>query len=87
MAKYAGKSVQPFSFLNFPYWWGFINGGSFVTIGAMLAYAVPRLKGAHKLWLLLVAPSGMMFCYFGVGWIHLLAHNSTMHQRDRGWVG
>jgi hypothetical protein len=39
---------------------------------------VPRLKGAQKLWLLLVAPMGMMFAYFGVGWVHILVHNSTM---------
>jgi hypothetical protein len=85
LGTYLYYGVQPFNFLHFPYWWGFINGGSFVTIGAMLAYAVPRLKGAHKLWLLLFAPSGMMFCYFGVGWIHLLAHNSTLPTAAR-WV-
>ena len=75
---YTYYGVQPFSFLNFPYWWGFINGGSFVTIGAILAFAVPRLRGAQKLWLLLVAPFGMMVAYFGVGWVHILVHNSTM---------
>jgi hypothetical protein len=78
LGTYTYYGVQPFKFLNFPYWWGFINGGSFVTIGAMLAFAVPRLKGAHKLWLLLIAPTGMMFNYFGVGWVHILAHNSTL---------
>lgn len=78
LGVYEYYGVQPFKFLNFPYWWGFINGGSFVTVGAILAYAVPRLKGAHKLWLLLAAPTGMMFAYFGVGWVHILAHNSTL---------
>ena len=78
LGTYLYYGVQPFSFLNFPYWWGFINGGSFVTVGAILAYAVPRLKGAHKLWLLLAAPTGMMIAYFGVGWVHILAHNSTL---------
>lgn len=78
LGVYEYYGVQPFKFLNFPYWWGFINGGSFVTVGAILAFAVPRLKGAQKLWLLLVAPMGMMFTYFGVGWVHILAHNSTM---------
>ncbi|OHV06930.1 hypothetical protein [Mycobacterium talmoniae] len=82
---YTYYGVQPYDFLNFPYWWGFINGGSFVTIGAMLAFAVPRLKGANKLWLLLVAPTGMMINYFGVGWVHLLAHNSTLPTAAR-WV-
>jgi len=77
--------VQPYKFLGFPYWWVFVNGGSFVTIGAMLAFAVPRLKGAHKLWLLLVAPTGTMMNYFGVGWVHLLAHNSTLPVAAR-WV-
>jgi hypothetical protein len=78
LGVYTYYGVQPYEFLNFPYWWGFINGGSFVTIGAILAFAVPRLKGAQKLWLLLVAPMGMMFAYFGVGWVHILVHNSTM---------
>ena len=85
LRTYEYYGVQPYSFLHFPYWWGFINGGSFVTIGAMLAFAVPRLKGAHKLWLLLVAPTGMMMTYFGIGWIHLLAHNSTLPVAAR-WV-
>jgi hypothetical protein len=78
LGTYLYYGVQPFEFLRFPYWWGFINGGSFVTIGAILAFAVPRLKGAQKLLLLLVAPFGMMVAYFGVGSIHILAHNSTM---------
>jgi hypothetical protein len=82
---YEYYGVQPFEFLNFPYWWGFINGGSFVTVGAILAYAVPRLKGAHKLWLVLAAPTGMMMAYFGAGWVHILAHNSTLPTAAR-WV-
>lgn len=78
LGTYLYYGVQPFTFLNFPYWWGFINGGSFVTVGAILAFAVPRLKGAQNLLLLLVAPFGMMVAYFGVGSVHILAHNSTM---------
>lgn len=86
LGTYTYYGVQPFKFLNFPYWWGFINGGSFVTIGAILAFAVPRLKGAHKLWLLLVAPFGMMVAYFGVGFPHILIHNSTLPTPVR-WLG
>ncbi|WP_062906141.1 hypothetical protein, partial [Mycobacterium avium] len=82
---YLYYGVQPYKFLNFPYWWGFINGGSFVTVGAVLAFAVPRLRGAHKLWLLLAAPFGMMVAYFGVGFVHILALNSTMPVALR-WV-
>ncbi len=85
LRTYEYYGVQPYKFFGFPYWWGFINGGSFVTIGAMLAFAVPRLKGARKLWLLIVAPTGMMMNYFGVGWVHLLAHNSTLPVAAR-WV-
>lgn len=85
LGTYLYYGVQPYEFLNFPYWWGFINGGSFVTVGAIVAYAVPRLTGARKLWLLLAAPTGMMICYFGVGWVHILAHNSTLPTAVR-WV-
>ena len=85
LGTYLYYGVQPFTFLNFPYWWGFINGGSFVTIGAILAFAVPRLKGKQQLLLLLVAPFGMMVAYFGVGSIHILAHNSTMPTALR-WI-
>jgi hypothetical protein len=85
LGVYFYYGVQPFSFLNFPYWWGFINGGSFVTVGAILAFAVPRLKGAQKLLLLLAAPFGMMVAYFGVGSVHILAHNSSMPVALR-WV-
>jgi hypothetical protein len=85
LGTYTYYGVQPFKFLNFPYWWGFINGGSFVTVGAILAFAVPRLKGAQKLWLLFSAPMGMMFAYFGVGWVHILAHNAALPTAIR-WV-
>lgn len=78
LGVYLYYGVQPFKFLGFPYWWGFINGGSFVTVGAVLAFAVPRLRGAQKLLLLLAAPFGMMVAYFGVGWVHILALNSTI---------
>lgn len=74
---------QPYQFLGFPYWWGFVNSGSFVTIGVMLWYLVPRLKGWQQLWLIGVAPSGMMISYFGVGWVHILAHNSDMPEWAR----
>jgi len=77
LGTYLYYGVQPFTLFNFPYWWGFINGASFVTIGAILAFAVPRLKGKQQLWLLLVAPFGMMVVYFGVGWVHILVSNST----------
>lgn len=86
LGTYVYYGVQPFSFLNFPYWWGFINGGSFVTIGAILAFAVPRLQGAQQLWLLLVAPFGMMIAYFGVGWPHILLHNAAVPTAVR-WMG
>jgi hypothetical protein len=85
LGVYTYYGVQPYKFLNFPYWWGFINGGSFVTVGAILAYAVPRLKGGQKFLLLIAAPCGMMFNYFGVGWVHILASNSTMPVALR-WV-
>lgn len=85
LGVYLYYGVQPYKFLNFPYWWGFINGGSFVTVGALLAYAVPRLRGAQKLLLLLAAPFGMMVAYFGVGFVHILALNSTMPVALR-WV-
>jgi hypothetical protein len=77
LGTYLYYGVQPFTVFGFPYWWGFINGASFVTIGAILAFAVPRMKGKQQLWLLLVAPFGMMVVYFGVGWVHILVHNST----------
>lgn len=78
LGVYEYYGVQPFMLFGFPYWWGFINGASFVTIGAILAFAVPRLQGAWKLLILFSAPFGMMVVYFGVGWVHILAHNSTM---------
>lgn len=74
--KYYG--FQPFEILNFPYWWAFLNSASFVAVGALLAYGVPRLKGKRKLLLLMVAPYGMAGTYFTVGWVHLLAHNSGL---------
>lgn len=74
--KYYG--FQPYEILNFPYWWAFINSASFVTVGAILAYFTPRLRGWRKLALLMAPSYGMAGTYFTVGWIHLLAHNSGL---------
>lgn len=77
---------QPFAFLEFPYWWGFINGAGFMTVGFIVWYLEPRLHGANKLILLLAGPSGMMAVYFIVGWPHILAHNSTLPEWIRTGV-
>src|SRR5690606_9053023 len=82
MGVFMYYGYQPYQFLGFPYWWGFLNSASFVTIGVLLWYLVPRLHGLNKLWLLAVAPAGMMTAYFGVGWVHILAHNSDLPE----WV-
>lgn len=78
LGVYRYYGFQPFEFLNFPYWWAFINSASFVAVGTILAYFVPRLKGQQKWLLLLAAPYGMAATYFTVGWIHLIAHNSEL---------
>lgn len=80
---YTYYGYQPYTFLGFPYWWGFINSASFITVGAILAFAVPRLKGWKQLLLLLSAPYGMAATYFTVGWVHLLAHNSGLPEWAR----
>jgi hypothetical protein len=78
LGVYTYYGVQPFKFLNFPYWWAFINSASFVAVGSILAYGVPRLQGPKK-WVLVMAPSyGMAGTYFTVGWVHLIAHNSAL---------
>lgn len=74
---------QPFRFLEFPYWWGFVNATGFVAIGALIWYLEPKLHGLRKGWLLLVAPTGMMTGYFVTGWPHFLAHNSTLPEWAR----
>ncbi|WP_200958718.1 hypothetical protein [Nocardioides sp. Root190] len=81
--KYYG--VQPFEFLNFPYWWAFINSASFVAVGALLAYFVPRLTGWRKIAVIMAPSYGMAGTYFTVGWIHLIAHNSALPEWAR-WV-
>ena len=82
---YEYYGVQPYEILGFPYWWGFINGASFVTVGFIVWYAAPRLKGAKKLLLLFAPPAGMMSTYFVVGWIHIFAHNSGLPEELR-WI-
>jgi hypothetical protein len=83
---YEYYGLQPYTLLKFPYWWGFINGASFFTIGFMLWFLVPRLKGAQKLWLLGISPMGMMMAYFTTGWVHILASNANLPEALR-WVG
>ncbi|GLU39273.1 hypothetical protein [Pseudomonas sp. NBRC 100443] len=80
---YEYYGIQPFTLFNFPYWWAFINSASFVTVGCILTYAVPRLKGWKQLLILLAAPYGMAMTYFTVGWIHILAHNSGLPEWAR----
>ena len=80
---YEYYGIQPFTLFGFPYWWAFINSASFVTVGCILAYAVPRLTGWKQLLILLAAPYGMAMTYFTVGWIHILAHNSGLPEWAR----
>lgn len=70
--------VQPYRVLGFPWWWSFINGFAFITVGALIWYLEPRLGGWRRLWLLAVPTCGMMGAYFTVGWPHMLAINSTL---------
>jgi len=82
---YEYYGVQPFELFGFPYWWAFINSASFVTVGILLHIMVPRLKGWKQLLILVAAPYGMAATYFTVGWIHLIAHNSSLPEWMR-WV-
>ncbi len=82
---YEYYGLQPYTLLKFPYWWGFINGASFFTIGFMLWFLVPRLKGVQRLWLLGISPMGMMMAYFTTGWVHILAQNAEIPVWSR-WV-
>jgi hypothetical protein len=75
---YEYYGVQPFTFLDFPYWWAFINGASFMTIGYFIWWLEPRLKGWHRALFIVIPPVGMMTAYFSVGWVHILALNSTL---------
>ncbi|MBN9735647.1 MULTISPECIES: hypothetical protein [unclassified Pseudonocardia] len=83
LGVYEYYGYQPYSFLLFPYWWGFINAASFVTVALLIWYLEPLLKGWNRLAMLLVAPTGMMIAYFSAGWPHLLAHNSTLPEWAR----
>lgn len=83
LGVYEYYGYQPYTLFLFPYWWGFINAASFITVGYLIWVLEPRLKGAQRLALLFVAPTGMMIAYFSTGWPHLLAHNSTMPEWGR----
>jgi hypothetical protein len=78
MHVYQYYGVQPYTFLKFPYWFAFINGGSFMTIGFFIWYLEPRLKGWGRALFLVLPPVGMMVAWFGIGWVHILALNSTL---------
>ena len=78
MHVYQYYGVQPYTFLSFPYWWAFINGASFMTIGFFVWYLQPRLKGFSRALFLVLPPIGMMVAYFSVGWVHILALNSNL---------
>jgi hypothetical protein len=82
---YEYYGLQPYTLFKFPYWWGFINGASFFTIGFMLWFLVPRLQGIKRLWLLGISPMGMMMAYFTTGWVHILAQNANLPVWTR-WV-
>jgi len=82
---YQYYGVQPYTFLKFPYWWAFINGASFMTIGFFIWYLEPRLKGWGRALFLVLPPIGMMVAYFSVGWVHILALNSTLPTAAK-WV-
>jgi hypothetical protein len=75
---YEYYGVQPYTFLDFPYWWAFINGAGFMTVAYLIYHFEPKLKGYQRALFLVIPPMGMMIAYFSVGWIHILALNSTL---------
>ena len=85
MHVYQYYGVQPYTFLKFPYWFAFINGASFMTIGFFIWYLEPRLKGWRRALFLVLPPVGMMVAWFGIGWVHILALNSTLPTAAK-WV-
>ncbi len=78
MHAYKYYGVQPYTFLGFPYWWAFINGAGFMTVGYLIYHFEPKLKGWARALFLVIPPCGMMIAYFSVGWVHILALNSTL---------
>jgi hypothetical protein len=82
---YQYYGVQPYTFLAFPYWWAFINAAAFMTIALFVWYLEPRLTGWSRALFLVLPPIGMMVGYFSVGWVHVLALNSTLPTAAK-WV-
>lgn len=75
---YEYYGVQPYRFLGFPYWWAFVNGAGFITIGFLVWYLEPKLKGWYRAGFLFVGPFGFMVAYWAVSWPHFLALNATL---------
>lgn len=69
---------QPFKFLNFPWWWAWINGTAMLMVGFLLWLVAPHLKGWHKASILLVPITAWSGSYFMTAWPDFLALNWRM---------
>jgi hypothetical protein len=45
---------QPFNVAGYPLWWGAVDTANVLLGGALLYYLIPRLRGARRLYLLLI---------------------------------
>jgi len=59
MGVYEYYGTQPFEFYKFPFYWSFTNGVAICTIGVMLHYVWPLVKG-KGIQQLIVLPLGII---------------------------
>jgi hypothetical protein len=80
MGVYEYYGSQPFEFYKFPFYWSFTNGAAIATIGVILHFLWPHLKGRG--WVqLVVLPIGIIgttMAEFGTGFPVFLAINADI---------
>jgi len=67
-----------FKVLGFPLAWGWMNGTSMLAVGFLLWLVEPHLKGANRLWIIMVPITAMGAAYGIVAWPYFMSLNWDM---------
>ncbi len=67
-----------FKVLGFPVVWGWLNGTSMLAVGFLLYLVEPYLKGANRLWIIMVPTTAMGAAYGMVAWPYFMSLNWDM---------
>ncbi|MFT5118054.1 MAG: hypothetical protein ACI9NY_001588 [Kiritimatiellia bacterium] len=78
LGAYTYYGDASFKILGFPLAWGWLNGTSMLMTGFLLYLIEPLLKGANRLWIIMVTPVAFGASYGITAWPYFVSLNWNM---------